>query len=232
MIRILLVIEDLNQLNSIKVILSKLGCVIETLNVELGLRDRVLSFRPEVVITASAGKKVNPLSVCQKVREVSKDTKVLLLLGKGSTLSLNELAESKYDAFVETPFEPLKLISTLNQFNKGKNGVDLVEKYQKISGVSLFDAPDVRLVNSKKSTLTDDRISVFSGKFHSSVTDEIRAKSYVELTKDLTFDPKSKITKVAAKKKVAELQKDWDRAQLDEIDEEKRRFTQELFRKK
>ncbi len=232
MLRIFLVIEDINQMNSLKVILSKLGCIVETLGVELGLKDRILAFRPEVVITAGGGKKVNPLNVTQKVRETGRDIKVLLLLGKGMKISLNDLAENRYDAFIESPFEPLRLITTLNQFNKGKNNIDLVEKYQKIMSGNFASPQENRIIANKKSALGDEKQSVFGAKFSTSIDNASRVKSYEDLTFGLTIDPVSTISKSAARVKMVELQKDWDREKLDDIDEEKRRFVKELFRKK
>lgn len=232
MLRIFLVIEDSNQMNSLKVVLSKLGCIVETVGVELGLRDRLLAFRPEVVITAGTGKKINPLAVTQKIRETGKDIKVLLLLGKGMKISLNDLAENRYDAFIESPFEPLRLITTINQFNKGKNNIDLVEKYQKIMAGSFASNQESRIISNKKLAPGEEKQSGFGAKFSTSVDNATRVKSYEDLTFGLTLEPKSMISKSAARVKVAELQKDWDRKKLDEIDEEKRRFVKELFRKK
>lgn len=224
--------EDSNQMNALKVILSKLGCIVETIGVELGLKDRILAFRPDILITAGSGKKVNPLTVTQKVREAGKDIKVLLLLGKGMKISLNDLAENRYDAFIESPFEPLRLITTLNQFNKGKNNIDLVEKYQKIVASSMNMPSDNKIIANKKGNPNEEKLSVFGSKFSTTLDNASRAKAYEDLTFGLTLNPTSTITKVAAKAKVAELQKGWDRKKLDEIDEEKKKFVKELFRKK
>jgi CheY-like chemotaxis protein len=232
MLRILLVIEDVNQLNSLKIILSKLGCIVETLGVELGVKDQIMGFRPEVVITAGTGKKVNPLSVTQKVKESGKDIKILLVLGKGMKLSLNDLADNRYDAFIESPIEPLRLISALNQFNKGKNHIDLVEKYQKITGLGSVPTTDAIMVGVRRGTQGDDKASVFGSKFSTTIDNAKRLKTYEELTEGLTISPTSTISKTAARVKLSELQKDWDRQRLDSIDEEKKRFVKELFRKK
>ena len=69
MLRILLLVEDVAQLANLKTILAKLGCVVEDSAVELGLRDKLMAFRPEVVITGGGGKRVNPFTVSQKIRE-------------------------------------------------------------------------------------------------------------------------------------------------------------------
>ena len=73
MFRILLVLEDLNQLNAIKVFLTKLGCAVESQGTELGLKDRVISFRPDIVMTGGCGKKVNPGNVALYIREIKEE---------------------------------------------------------------------------------------------------------------------------------------------------------------
>lgn len=232
MLRVLLVIEDLTQMNALKVMLGKLGCVVETQGVELGLKDRIIACWPEVVITSGTGKRVNPLTVTQKVRESSKDIKVLLLMGRGMNLSLNDLAENRYDAFIESPVDPLRLVTVLNQFNKGKHNIDLVEKYQKLMGGPLVGSIDPKSIVRKGQVDEEKSRSVFGNKFLSTKDDENRVKAYESLTLGLTLSPTSTISKAAARVKVAELQKGWDRKRLDEIDQEKRRFVKELFRKK
>lgn len=230
--RILLIIEDSNQANSLKILLTKLGCVIETQSVELGLKDKIISFRPEVVITAGTGKKVNPLNVTQRVRESKSEIKVLLLLGKGMKISLNDLAENRYDAFIESPFDPIKLVSTLNKF-RAKNSMDLVEKFQKIMVSSDgIDILDLRHVKSQPVVKTDEPKTVFNAKFSSTLDVESRKEKYEDLTFGIQLEPKSTITKAAVRSRLSEMQKDWDMQQLEDIDKEKRRFVNELFKKK
>jgi hypothetical protein len=170
--------------------------------------------------------------VAQKIRESAKEAKVLLVLGKGMKISLNDLAENRYDSFIESPVDPIRLITTLNQFNKGKYNIDLVEKYQKIMAGSLGIPQELKHSTLKKDSLAAEKVSVFGAKFSTTVDNATRVKSYEDLTFGLTLSPLSTISKAAAQAKVAEMQKDWDRKRLDQIDEEKRRFTKELFRKK
>ena len=232
MLRILLVIEDVTQMNSLKVVLSKLGCIVETQGVELGLKDRILGFRPEVVVTAGQGKKINPLTVTQKVRETKKEIKMLLLLGKEMSFTLNELAEHKFDAFIESPVDPLKLITTLNQFNKGKNNIDLVEKYHKILASGINSNKDNKSIGNRKTYKDSDKEFNFNSKYTSSIDDAERIKVYEHLTEKLEIISKSTISKIAVRLKMSELQKNWNRNHLDEIDEAKRGFVKQLFRKK
>ncbi|MEY4616095.1 MAG: hypothetical protein RJB66_1055 [Pseudomonadota bacterium] len=233
MLRILLAIEDVNQLNSIKLILLKLGCIIESISVELGVRDQLISFRPDVVITAGTGKKINPQNVSLRVRETGSTMSVILLLGKGLKINLQQLAENKFDAFIESPVEPMRLVSTLNQLVKKENFPDLVEKFVKLSSSSSAQEIEKNiLVTGAKPSEGNEKVSVFGGKFGTSVDPQARSRAYKELTKDIKIPAKSSITKQEALKKVAKMQEDWDQGKLDELDEEKRRFVNELFRKK
>lgn len=243
MFRILLVLEDLNQLNAIKLFLTKLGCAVESQGTELGLRDRVISFRPDIVMTGGSGKKVNPGNVALKIREIKEEIKLIMVLAKGMKLSLNDLAENRYDAFIESPFDPIRLITTLNKF-RGKNSIDLVEKYQKLMNGMVGKISDAHIGSSKEPHQEDIRIgrgstdaeagsrSVFGAKFSTSMTPEARANKYEDLTFGIVVDPVSTITKEAARGKLAEMQKDWDQNKLNEIDIAKRQFVTDLFRKK
>lgn len=232
MMRILLVIEDINQLASLKVVLLKLGCTVETLSTEVGLKEKLLGFPAEVVITAGSGKKVNPLAVAQKSRETSSDARIVLLLNRGTQFSLQDLAESKYDAFIESPFEPLRLISTLNQLVKKANGPDLVEKFRKVNGAVAPQGPHQIVVKGSKEPQSEETISIFGNKFSSPQNESARVKAYKELTSRIKINPQSTITKATANKKMADLQKDWDQDELDQVDEERRRFVKALFSKK
>ena len=232
MLRIFLVIEDVTQMNALKVVLSKLGCIVETQGVELGLKDRILGFRPEILITAGYGKKINPLTVTQKVRETGKEIKILLLLGKELSFTLNDLAVHKFDAFIESPVDPLKLITTLNQFNKGKNNIDLVEKYHKILASGISSNKNNKNQGNRKTYNDSDKEFSFNSKFNSSIDDAERIKTYEHLTEKLEINSESTISKLAVRLKMSELQKNWNRNQLDEIDEAKRGFVKQLFRKK
>lgn len=243
MFRILLVLEDLNQLNAIKLFLTKLGCAVESQGTELGLKDRVISFRPDIVMTGGSGKKVNPVNVALKIREIKDEIKVIMVLAKGMKLSLSDLAENRYDAFIESPFDPIRLTTTLNKF-RSKNSIDLVEKYQKLMNGMVGKISDTHMGSSKESHQEEIRVgsssvsdqagshSVFSAKFSTSVTPDSRAHKYEDLTFGLLVDPVSTINKEAARSKVAELQKDWDQNKLAEIDKAKRQFVTDLFRKK
>lgn len=230
--RILLVIEDINQSNTLRIILTKLGCVIESQSVELGLKDKILSIRPEIIVTAGTGKKVNPINVTQKSKESKLDIKVILLLGKGMKLSLNDLAENRYDAFVESPVDPLKLISSINKF-RSSNSIDLVEKYQKIMlGGGFASNLDARHVKTQPIFSGGDSNTTFGAKFTTTLAPEARQERYKDLTFGINVAPESTIKKSEVRTRLIEMQKDWDMKRLEEIDVEKRRFVNELFRKK
>lgn len=232
MLRVFLVFEDMNQMNFIKTTLSKLGCVVETLGVELGLNERLLGFRPDVVLISGGGKKVNPLSVTQKVRALSSEVKVVLVLSGGAKISLNELAEQRYDAFIESPIEPLRLLTTLNQFQSGRNSIDLIEKYQKIISAQNALVAGQSPVLSRGLSLANVVPLPFKSRFVNTLSDADREKASAEVTQGIVVNKTSTISKGRAQEQVKELSPHWDRKRLDAIDEEKRRFVKELFRKK
>jgi len=239
MFRILLVLEDLSQLNAIKIFLTKLGCAVETQGVELGLKDRVTAFRPDIVITGGTGKKVNPGNVANKIREIKSEIKIVIMLAKGMKLSLNDLAENRFDSFNESPFDPIRLLTTLNKF-RGKNSVDLIEKYQKLMSSTVGKISDVHVIGSSKfdnrsGVMDNDGAgsrSVFGSKFSTSMSAETRSEKYNDLTFGLISNPVSTISKDAVRVRLNDMQKDWDQKKLDEIDKAKREFVKELFRKK
>ncbi len=244
MFRILLVLEDINQLNAIKIFLTKLGCDVETQGVELGLKDQVMSFRPDIVLTGGTGKKVNPGSVAQKVREMKEEIKVITFLARGVKISLDDLMASKYDAFIEAPFDPLRLITILNKW-KSKGGVDLIEKYHKLMGGIIGDMGDINAIggatSNKNATVmggasTDEAesrsLSLFESRFPTSVAPLTRVQNYDDLTYGIAVGSESMITKDAVRSTMLNLQKNWNQKRLDEIDKAKRQFAKELFRKK
>jgi DNA-binding response OmpR family regulator len=232
MARILLVLEDINQMNSLKVTLSKLGCQVEILGVELGLKERLLSFRPDIVVTGGTGKKINPFSVSQKAKDDVKDVSIILLMATESSLTLEQLAKQRYDAVIQNSTDPLPLIKAINQINKRTKSVDLVEKYHKITAAAAASGNNVIRVLGQKAERSERPASSFGEKFRTSKDNVTRLQQYREMTSRIKVPAESTISKAEAQKRVAQLKKDWDPAALEEIDEAKRRFVKELFRKK
>lgn len=233
MLRIILVMEDLTQMNALKVVLSKLGCIVETASVELGFRDRIVNFRPEVVITAGSGRKVSPHNVLQRTRELGRETKVFLLMGAGgSGLDQGTPGMYSFDEQLEAPVEPLSLLAKLNPLSKSKTQIDLVEKYQKISAISLNPTQEIKLVTGKAPSLDSDPVSTFGTRFSSSRGPKERAEAFAKLTEGLKLGPDSGISKSKAKARWDELKKSWENEDSETLDEERRRFVKELFRKK
>lgn len=232
MLRIFLVIEDMNHLNSLKATLSKLGLVVETSVVDLGIKDHIMSFRPDVVVSSGTGRKVNPLLVAQKVKDVSRDIKVYLLVPQGAGGHRVSLQGAFVDGGIEYSGDPLDLLATLNPLLKGKSRVDLVDKYQKLTLTLPDDNRGLWVVGGGKGTADNDSSSPFSAQFATSRDSQERSQAYKDLTKEVKVDPQANLSKSKAKNAWDNVKEDFDKDKLSAIDEEKRRLVKELFRKK
>jgi hypothetical protein len=232
MIRVLLVIEEISQLNTMKVLLSKLGLVVETAAVDLGLKDHLLSFRPEVVLTSGSGRKVNPLLVGQKAKDLSRDIKVFILVPHGAGGHRVALQGAFIDGAIEFSGDPTDLLGTLNPLLKTKSPVDLLEKYQKLSLNALEEGGVDIWVAGSRNPSSAEGSSPFSQQFATSRDSRERSQAYMDLTKNMKVDSQSQISKAKAKEAWKPVADEADEEKLKAIEEEKRRVAGALFRKK
>lgn len=232
MVRVLVLMEDYSEMTQTRALLKKMGCDVDAANADVGCKEKIMSMRPDVILVSGVGRKVNPTNVSKRVKEIAGFAgKVILILAPGVKISLNDLAENKFDAFLESPFDPLRLMSLISKFSNGK-APDLEEKFQKIAiEAALGNGPvasgDLRIIKGNFANPAGGAASVLT------LPKDLkgRVQKYSQLVEGMIVSPTSTISKAATKAIVKDLQKGWDRKILDDIDEEKRKVARLLFKK-
>jgi DNA-binding NtrC family response regulator len=223
--------ENYSEMTKIRTLLKKVGCSVESTNSDIGIKERIIASKPDLLLVSGVGKKINPVNVSKKIKEIAgSQCKVILILAPGIGISLNDLAENKFDGFLESPFDPSRLIYFVAKFSNGKAN-DLEEKFQKMVldgtlGQETSIGPETRFITGSFTTKTGVTLVQPTPK---DLKDKI--SKYNELVKGISVSKTSTISKLSSSAIVRELKKNWDRKLLDDIDEEKRKVVGLLFKK-
>lgn len=136
MLRILLVIDDYNELIYLQTLLKKMGFDVEGLQNQKKYSDVSLGFNPHILLTTARGAKVNGLQLAQGLNKARGLPKIIALRQVGQRLSPEELEEAQVDDLLDSPINPKKLLSSLARLG-GLSEEVLHEKYSKVKGVIL-----------------------------------------------------------------------------------------------
>ncbi|OFZ11888.1 MAG: hypothetical protein A2Z20_03040 [Bdellovibrionales bacterium RBG_16_40_8] len=131
--RVILVIDDYNELLYVQTLLKKLGFDVEGLQNVKKYADVSLGFNPHVLITTCRGSKVDGLFLAKSINKKRGMPKIIGLKTSDLTISEEELNESGIDILIESPISPNKLIQTLSQIADLDERA-LLDKYSKIKG--------------------------------------------------------------------------------------------------
>lgn len=158
--RILLVIEDYNELLYVEKSLKKVGFDVESLPSEASLPERMMGFLPDLVIATGDGNRINGHSVSKKVKRKGMQSLLLLLFPRQKLLQV-DIATYAAEGAIETPINPRTLIkavcdylgipasSILSKFDKFLSGLESDEQGMQIISNKKNNAPDLRYANGE-----------------------------------------------------------------------------------
>ncbi len=240
--RILLLIEDYNELIFAETLLKKIGYDCLGLKSEIGVSDKILSFRPNIALVSAYGSKIHPKPISEKL---SGSGASLLILFRGTEPTQEELEDMGADGALQSPFHPKHLIGALAHLS-GEDPQAMVDKFEKLglfkdhssseSGerkspeVSHTEKVSGKVLNEEDGTLvSSDEKPDMSKSNHSGVSREERYSQYLQSI------PKPKVERLD-KKRVQEwtkkIRSEAGGKDLEELDEKKKDFVRALFRKK
>ncbi|MBX2994723.1 MAG: hypothetical protein KF681_07870 [Bdellovibrionaceae bacterium] len=209
--KILLVYDDYAEMIRTQTDLMKVGFDVVGIVNEALLSDQLITFNPELVMTAGRGGKVSAVNVAQRLKENSRFTgKVVILLPVTQRPTTDELAKIRMDSLLELPSPMGKMLQTLARLFK-LSAEQLIEKYSK---ARLAEGASPTEIQAIKSVLND------------------RASRYERALKGLEIDTKSTtFDRQKVRDRQKELEKDWDPQELEQSDELRRQFAEALFKK-
>lgn len=111
--RILLIIDDYNEMMYLQTLLKKLGFDVDSLTNTRNFSDAVLSFNPKFIVMTAQGKKVNGIELAKALVKRSGLPRVFLLKFIGQSFSNGELSDTKIDRVMETPVNILNLLKSV-----------------------------------------------------------------------------------------------------------------------
>lgn len=153
--KILLVIDDFNELVGLETLFRRLGFDVLSIGRESLVAETVLGFPPDLTIATGRGRNVDGLNLAPKLRFGSTQPKLVVLLPNRGDEKLSQdpgLLYADVDAVIETPFEPrsaLKVVSRLLGLPAGP----LLEKYSKIVSARLFEPDELRIIKHQEAAV-------------------------------------------------------------------------------
>ena len=214
--RILIAIEDFNELVFCETILKKVGFNTQSYQTDLALYEAILGFNPDLLIMSAVGNRVNGIAYLAKLKTKNKNLPVILV---GQRNRLN-VSDRQIVALLEPPLSPrilLEVISTLFDLDEEA----LVSKYEKSS--------EYREVKEKSIHIKGD--SGERDHFRKFRENKERSNRYKKLATATKLPPFVGVSKNLVQDQVKDFRRGEDSDEIHRIDEERRMFAIELARR-
>jgi DNA-binding response OmpR family regulator len=218
--RVLLVIEDYNELLFAEKVLKKVGFDIESLHSESPLLDKMIGFLPDLVVATGNGQRVDGKSVVKKVkRKGGVQAKLLLLFNPQRSQKRLDYESYGAEGFLEAPVNPRTLIKTVCDLT-GLPSEPVVAKFDKLAGPD--EENQMQVVSNKGVEEKKTDLQIISNKG--------RTESYSKFLKSV---PKSDVE--LFDHKAVESERRYQKKHPDtpeelRIDEEKKVFVKKLYK--
>lgn len=224
--KILLVLEDYNELLFVETLLKKVGFDSMGLQAESKIADALISFNPQMLITEGRGRKINGFQIAQKIKKSKGFPKHLVIVGGHEKFSAEELAKSDIAGTLIRPVHPVELSESIGH-HLGIDPEILKDKFQKLG-----------LFQDKKG---QDKFRIVSGRGNgpkqmvtlkeSPLTDDDRALRGRKAIEDLP-DPKANgLNRKLVQQQVKDFRSREDDPEIRDIDEERFAFARQLFKR-
>ncbi len=145
--RILLVIDEFNELVGLETLFRRLGFDVLSLGREATVQEAILGFPPDLIIATGRGRQVDGLTLASRLKFHGTRPRVVVLLPREAMTG--GFRSDLIDAIIETPFDPrtaLKAVCRLLQLPPDP----ILEKYSKIVGAKLFEQEPLQIVKSNE----------------------------------------------------------------------------------
>jgi CheY-like chemotaxis protein len=243
--RILLILDDYNEMLYLQTLLKKLGFDVDSLTSTRNISDAILSFNPKFLIMTALGKKVNGIELSKEITKRSGIPRLILLKPIAQSFANGELSASIIDKVMETPVNILKLLKCFSEFD---SNVKYDQLTQKLASIISVDKTDEDFIKKIKGDLGEDVLnisvsekSVREGKselvfgesrptIKSNMSEEQRAARYEKFLSELKDAPIGNGGFSKAKvKEIKKLRKSINSPSDDEVDEKKKEFVKALY---
>ncbi len=142
--KIMLIIDDFNELEFLESTLRRLGFDVLSLNKDLTVPSAILGFFPDLVMAQAKSRAVDGIALSQKVRKLAPQARMVLLHPIGSPPKAGAELKQTVDAFLEVPVDPSKLIAMLAQLGSLDEKV-LQDKLNRMAAGKMSEEKRTRL---------------------------------------------------------------------------------------
>lgn len=240
MAKALLIIEDYSELNFINGLFRKMGFETETLMQDIGTQEKILSLHPDLILI-STGKKIQIESLAAKIHSTQKlKAKILYLVQTDSPPTPHELTALKPAALCERPVNPQRLFETIGRL-LSLDAKELLDKLLQFSPTGVSDVKRDAQIKEGKSAEENgaDRFQKVLARSEQKVefsfvledAQALGARVSNYKTDMSKFNPQGRIRRFEARNRAKEMTTDWNKEQIQEIDQAKQEFTKALFKK-
>jgi DNA-binding response OmpR family regulator len=128
MIKILLIFDEAQEMNITRTYLQKSGFDCDGMTTELGLAEKILLMRPDLICISVNGIRMNENSLITKLRQAMKFNGKIIFVKKHAEQEGNLETEKLVDAIIAYPPEPLLFIEQICILHQEKSH-QYLEKY-------------------------------------------------------------------------------------------------------
>jgi len=251
--RILIAIEDFNELLYCETILKKVGFDTQSFQTELAISEAILTFNPDLLIMSAMGSRVNGVNYLSKLKTKNK-TLPVILIGQRNRLNVSD---KQIIALLEPPLSPRILIEVLSSlFHLDEEA--LLSKYEKSSDFKNVNEKASLHVKGSASRKFDFSTEESDTEENNAIESELeeydesdqnvlqnfksknqesqeklneRASRYRKIANSQKLPPFVGFTKEAVQDQVKFFRRDENSPEIKNIDEERRMFAIELARR-
>lgn len=222
--RILLVIENLNELLFLESLLKKMGFDTTSIRNEAAISEQIVSFGPDIVLATGEGSKLDGRRISAKVKKTGSIKLILIYPPQSSQ------ASTPCDASVTAPVAPKVLLSTIARVS-GLDEAKILAKFNKLTQAQGLPEPTE---NSKFVTGSGKPTVAGGPPPHLALdknSDAERVKKYSKLIENLPETGQTELSADFIDQVVEDIQKNIDDKENKEIDERRQKFVVALFKK-
>ena len=220
MLRVLLVLEDYGEMLFLQTLLKKMGFDVDGMQNPRSLNDHILSLNPDILVMTAFGKRVNGFELAGGLKRSRGLPRVILMHTMGTRTPPTPHVEG-WMVSPTTAMDFLRVISSIG----GIDFKQVEDKYQKLNlGPQVQEAVERELVE----TIPNEPIFNGADSVEGSLSRDERNAAFLAANptpKELTFNRKQ------IEENVKDLRRTENPEKMASVEEERRAFVNELFKK-
>ena len=252
--RVLIVIDNVQFSGHLENTLRKVGYVTEVIQNEYNLTERILSFKPDIIVARGASHRLSTLNVGKRLKDNAKFTgKVVLVFNAESSPDKSVMDSIKVDLILQEPASALKIVEAILNLDHDDKAEMLERLYKMAQDDLVFRTEEqsylvqhgkniddeLQIIRSQKNESPADLSAIglkIQNELHGyAVKQSAKIEAYNQQIDKIDIDLKKGFSKRKTKEENKLNRKDWgipgSQEALD-LDIARKEFTTELFKKK